>query len=135
MINILKIFSLPKIRRRPLGSAPRKWLQICLYFHSTPFIIKYLMHMDNQLSCGLCGQVSKTAKKLLQGLQVRSFGIILHLVWCFGNSPCLVYGCLLLRTSVYFIYWSLHEFLCSAKFFFWGGDLEFLGGKRSPRRA
>ena len=45
--------------------------------HSTFFTIKYLMYMENQCSCGLCGQVSKIAKKL-QGLQVRSFGIILH---------------------------------------------------------
>jgi len=45
--------------------------------HSTPYTIEYLMHIENQLSCGLCGQVSKTVKKL-QGLQVISFGIILH---------------------------------------------------------
>jgi len=45
--------------------------------HSTPFTIEYLMHLENQFSCGLCGQVSKTAKKL-QSLKVRSFGIILH---------------------------------------------------------
>ena len=43
-------------------------------------------------------------------------------------------GCLLLRTSVYFIYLSLYAFLCSA-IFFWGGDLEFLEEKLSPRGA
>ena len=45
--------------------------------HFTPYTIEYLMHMENQFSCGLCGQVSKTAKKL-QVLKVRSFRIILH---------------------------------------------------------
>ena len=39
--------------------------------HSIPFTIEYLMYMENQLNCGLCGQVSKTAKKL-QGLQRQS---------------------------------------------------------------
>ena len=46
-------------------------------FQSTPYTIEYPMHMKNQFSCGSCLQVSKTAKKL-QGLKVRSFGIILH---------------------------------------------------------
>ena len=48
-----------------------------LTLYSTPYTIEYLMHMDSQFSCGSCGQVSKTAKKLL-GLKVRRFGIILH---------------------------------------------------------
>jgi len=81
MINILKIFSLPKIRGRAPGAPPtldprleNDFKSVCT-LHSTPFILEYFMHMDNQLSCGLCGQVSKTAKKL-QGLQVRSFGIM-----------------------------------------------------------
>jgi len=50
--------------------------------HSTPYTIEYLMHMENQFSCGSYGQVSKTAK-ILQGLKVRIFGIILQkLVMC-----------------------------------------------------
>jgi len=51
------------------------------------------------------------------------------LVWCFGNSLCLVYGCLLLRTSVYLSISSCILMLCK---FLGGGDLEFLEGKLSP---
>jgi len=82
MINILKIF-FPRIKERapsaPLALDPRlknDFKSICI-LHSTPFTMKYLMRMENQFSCGLCGQVIKTAEKL-QGLQFRSVGIILH---------------------------------------------------------
>jgi len=54
------------------------------------------------------------------------------LVWCFRNSLCLVYECLLLRTSVYFIYLSLHVFLCSAKFL---AELGIFWGVTPPRCA
>ena len=50
------------------------------------------------------------------------------LVWCFRNSLCLVYGCLLLRTSVYFIYLFMHSYALQM----FGGNLEFLEGKLSP---
>jgi len=81
MINILKIF-FPKIRGRtpsvpPLDPRLENDFKYVCTLHSTPYTIEYLMHMENQFSCGSCGQVSKTAKKL-QGLKVRSFGIILH---------------------------------------------------------
>ena len=81
MINILKIF-FPKIRGRTPGVLlldPRlenDFKYVCT-LNSTPYTIEYLMHMENQFSCGSCGQVSKTAEKL-QGLKVRSFGLILH---------------------------------------------------------
>jgi len=66
MINILTIF--PKIRGRALDVPPldprleNDFKYVCT-LHYTPFTIEYLMHMENQFSCGSCGQVSKSAKK------------------------------------------------------------------------
>ena len=81
MINILKIF-FPKVRGRTPGVPPsdprlENDFKYVSTLHSTPYTIEYLMHMENQFSCGSCGQVSKTAKKL-QGLKVISLRIILH---------------------------------------------------------
>ena len=49
----------------------------CLYFAFHSLYHRISHAHENQYSCRSCGQVSKTAKKL-QGLKVRSFGIILH---------------------------------------------------------
>jgi len=68
---------------RALASRRHCFKYVCT-LHSTPYIIEYLMNMENQFSCGSCGQVSKTAKKL-QALKVTSFGIILHKI---GHVVC-----------------------------------------------
>ena len=96
--------------------------------------MKYLMHIENQFSCGLRGQVSKTAKKL-QGLNVRKFGIILHKIGhvcpfsglMFWEKPCLMYGCLLLRTFVYYLY--MHSYALQNFF----GEFGIFWGKAFPQ--
>ena len=86
MINILINFLSENKGARALCD----FKYVCSTLHSTPYTIEYLMHMENQFSCGSCGQVSKTAKKL-QGLNVTSFGIILHIIGHVCPFFCLMF--------------------------------------------
>ena len=95
------------------------------------------MHMENQFSCGSCGQVSKTAKKL-QGLKVRSFGIILHKMSCvsvfwFDVLEIPMFGVrVFVAQNICLLYLSLRAFLCSAKYFLGEFGIFFLGGGTFP---
>ena len=94
------------------------------------------MHMEKQFSCGSCGQVSKTAKKL-QGLKVRSFGIILHKMSCvsvfwFDVLEIPMFGVrVFVAQNICLPYLSITScILMLCKFF--GREFGIFGGETSP---